>query len=215
MACPALAKPATPAIPRTGHAGTAWKPLADNRAGRRAHRERRSSRSRDEIKSAPVDAQSEDAHNEHVHAEDAHGPEAHGEEPHGETAAMAAASELMTPAADDAGAPASAGDDRIETDSRDEPPVRWRDDWAEKAPRADTAYEPSIGGENTADVVDLDLGAALSGAEATSESRQIGDTGVDFVLDDPARGSDSTGSTREMPMLQTVSFGCWTAQVHQ
>src|SRR6195256_115535 len=75
---------------------------ADNRAGRRAHRERRSSRSRDEIKSAPVDAQSEDAHNEHVHAEDAHGPEAHGEEPHGETAAMAAASELMAPAADDA-----------------------------------------------------------------------------------------------------------------
>ncbi len=52
----------------------------------------------------------------------------------------------------------------------------------------------------------MDLGAALSGSEPTSESRQIGDTGVDFVLDDPARGSESTGSTREMPVSQTVTM---------
>src|SRR5712675_1318787 len=70
----------------------------------------------------------------------------------------------------------------------------------------DLLGEPSMASENMADVVDLDLGAALSGAEPTGESRQIGDTGVDFVLDDPARGSDSTGSTREMPISQTVTM---------
>src|ERR1700680_1314267 len=65
---------------------------ADNRAGRRAHRERRSSRSRDEIKSAPIDARGEDAQREEASGEDAHR-----EESSGETAAMAAASELMAP----------------------------------------------------------------------------------------------------------------------
>ncbi|HEX9473783.1 MAG TPA: FimV/HubP family polar landmark protein, partial [Steroidobacteraceae bacterium] len=56
------------------------------------------------------------------------------------------------------------------------------------------------------DVVDLDLGAALSGGESTGETHSLGDTGVDFVLDDPARGSDATGSTREMPTSQTVTM---------
>src|ERR1700688_4341404 len=56
---------------------------ADNRAGRRAHRERRSTRSREEIKSAPIDA---------------HGEDTHREDAHGEAAAMAAASEMMAPA---------------------------------------------------------------------------------------------------------------------
>src|ERR1700694_62327 len=54
---------------------------ADNRAGRRAHQERRPRRSRDEIKSAPIDA----------HVEGAHGEDAHVEDAHGEGAAMVAA----------------------------------------------------------------------------------------------------------------------------
>ena len=34
----------------------------------------------------------------------------------------------------------------------------------------------------------------------------MGDTGVDFVLDDPARGGDATGSTREMLQSPTVTL---------
>jgi pilus assembly protein FimV len=70
----------------------------------------------------------------------------------------------------------------------------------------DLLGEPSMASGTSPDVVDLDLGAALSGSESTGEARAIGDTGVDFVLDDPARGSDSTGSTREMPTSQTVTM---------
>jgi ribonuclease E len=91
---------------------------ADNRAGRRAHRERRHSRSRDEIKSAPVGAHGEHAHVEDAHVEDTHVEDthvgddhaegthvedAHFEGPLGEGAAMAAASETMAPPAADAG----------------------------------------------------------------------------------------------------------------
>jgi pilus assembly protein FimV len=47
--------------------------------------------------------------------------------------------------------------------------------------------------------LDLDLGAALGDTQAVAEADKLGDTGVDFVLDDPERGNDSTGSTREMP----------------
>ena len=43
-------------------------------------------------------------------------------------------------------------------------------------------------------------------ADSTGELRAIGDTGVDFVLDDPARGGDGTGSTREMPQSHTVTL---------
>jgi pilus assembly protein FimV len=53
--------------------------------------------------------------------------------------------------------------------------------------------------------VDLDLGAALGAEDPTGESRRLGDTGMDFVLDDPARGSDQTGSTREMPRTGELS----------
>ncbi len=70
----------------------------------------------------------------------------------------------------------------------------------------DLLGEPSMASETSPDVVDLDLGAALSGSESTGETHSLGDTGVDFVLDDPARGSDSTGSTREMPTSQTVTM---------
>jgi pilus assembly protein FimV len=71
----------------------------------------------------------------------------------------------------------------------------------------DLLGEPSIAAEPAADGVDLDLGAALRDADApTGEQRSIGDTGVDFVLDDPARGGDATGSTREMPQSHTVTL---------
>ena len=70
----------------------------------------------------------------------------------------------------------------------------------------DLLGEPSMATETPADVIDLDLGAALGDADATGELRSIGDTGVDFVLDDPARGGDATGSTREMPQSHTVTL---------
>src|ERR1700731_4915870 len=88
----------TPAADRQGlieeeePAARAAEVEADNRAGRRAHRERRFSRARDEIKSAPIDA----------HVEGAHGEDAHLEDAHGEGAAMVAASEMMAPAAHEA-----------------------------------------------------------------------------------------------------------------
>ena len=64
---------------------------ADSRAGRRAQRERRAGRHRDEIKSAPVEPEGEHAHEGRDH------------EAEGEVAAMAAASETMAPAADATG----------------------------------------------------------------------------------------------------------------
>ena len=70
----------------------------------------------------------------------------------------------------------------------------------------DLLGEPSITPHAASDAVDLDLGAALSDAEATGELRAIGDTGVDFILDDPARGGEATGSTREMPQSHTVTM---------
>ena len=70
----------------------------------------------------------------------------------------------------------------------------------------DLLGEPSMAPEHAADSVDLDLGAALGDADSTGELRAIGDTGVDFVLDDPARGGEATGSTREMPQSQTVTL---------
>lgn len=63
----------------------------------------------------------------------------------------------------------------------------------------DLLGEPTMAHETGSDRVDLDLGAALGDSDATGELRALGDTGVDFMLDDPARGSDATGSTREMP----------------
>jgi pilus assembly protein FimV len=65
----------------------------------------------------------------------------------------------------------------------------------------DLLGEPSVGGGHAEGGVglDLDLGAALGDADRTGEVNQVGEDGVDFVLDDPERGNDSTGSTREMP----------------
>lgn len=63
----------------------------------------------------------------------------------------------------------------------------------------DLLGEPTMAHETGNEKVDLDLGAALGDSDSTGELRALGDTGVDFMLDDPARGSDATGSTREMP----------------
>jgi pilus assembly protein FimV len=65
----------------------------------------------------------------------------------------------------------------------------------------DLLGEPSVSGAGpeTGAGLDLDLGAALGDGDITGEVNKVGDDGVDFVLDDPERGNDSTGSTREMP----------------
>jgi ribonuclease E len=116
---------------------------ADNRAGRRAHRERRSGRSRDEIKSAPIEG---------------HGEGAPGEDAQAETAAMAAASELMAAAAGDAGASAVPSDDRIGSESSDQ------------ASSADAADEPSMDGDHGSEgaetPIELDLIASSAAAES-------------------------------------------------
>jgi len=70
----------------------------------------------------------------------------------------------------------------------------------------DLLGEPTVTPDSSGAAVDLDLGAALGGTEATGEAREVGDTGVDFVLDDPARGGDATGSTREMAPSPTVTL---------
>jgi pilus assembly protein FimV len=70
----------------------------------------------------------------------------------------------------------------------------------------DLLGEPSVVAETPSDGVDLDLGAALGGQDSTGEVRAPGDTGVDFVLDDPARGIEATGSTREMQQSPTVTL---------
>jgi len=70
----------------------------------------------------------------------------------------------------------------------------------------DLLGEPSVVAETPSDGVDLDLGAALGSQDSTGEVRAPGDTGVDFVLDDPARGGDATGSTREMQQSPTVTL---------
>jgi pilus assembly protein FimV len=68
----------------------------------------------------------------------------------------------------------------------------------------DLLGEPSVGGSAEPGVgLDLDLGAALGDGDPTGEVNKVGADGVDFVLDDPERGNDSTGSTREMPNAPT------------
>ncbi|HEY6257562.1 MAG TPA: Rne/Rng family ribonuclease [Xanthobacteraceae bacterium] len=76
---------------------------ADNRAGRRAQRERRAGRPRDQIKSAPVEPQE-------IDSQEIDSPD--------EAAAMAAASEIMAPAADAAG---EAGTEQPMADFGEEP----------------------------------------------------------------------------------------------
>ena len=80
----------------------------------------------------------------------------------------------------------------------------------------DLLGEPNLTPDATGERVDLDLGAALGDSDSTGELRAIGDTGVDFMLDDPARGNDSTGSTREMPQPSntvTLEFTNSTGEV--
>jgi pilus assembly protein FimV len=62
------------------------------------------------------------------------------------------------------------------------------------------------------EAVDLDLGAALGDKDKTGQAKRVGDTGVDFVLDDPLRGAESTGITREMPEQEGAQTGV-TAEV--
>jgi pilus assembly protein FimV len=69
----------------------------------------------------------------------------------------------------------------------------------------DLLGEPSVGGGSSGSGVglDLDLGAALGDGDPTGEVNKVGEDGVDYVLDDPERGNDATGSTREMPGAPT------------
>jgi pilus assembly protein FimV len=71
----------------------------------------------------------------------------------------------------------------------------------------DLLGEPSVGGGHAQGGagLDLDLGAALADEDTTGQVNQVGENGVDFVLDDPERGNDSTGSTREMPGAPAVT----------
>jgi pilus assembly protein FimV len=75
----------------------------------------------------------------------------------------------------------------------------------------DLLGEPSVT-LSPEDAVDLDLGAALGGRDKTGESKSVSDTGVDFVLDDPLRGAESTGITREMQEQESARSGV-TAEV--
>jgi len=89
---------------------------ADHRAGRRAHRERGARRSRDEIKSEPV-------------------------ETHEETAVMAAGSEVMAPPAGDAGEPAAMPGDAGTIDSGGESAAQPDAGWTHETPEAETRAE--------------------------------------------------------------------------
>jgi ribonuclease E len=137
---------------------------ADNRAGRRAHRERRSSRSRDEIKSAPIDA----------HVEGAHGEDAHVEDAHGEGAAMVAASEMMAPAAHEAAE--FQAEDRIASDSSDARLLSAPGGWQEEPAGSGTSDEQSIGGEHgsaaTETPIELDRMASSAAAETVPGSEE-------------------------------------------
>jgi ribonuclease E len=147
---------------------------ADNRAGRRAHRERRSSRSRDEIKTAPVGAHGQDTHDQDSHGGDAVGDSAQDENRHdenrhdvthhdetagGDAVAMAAASEMMAPAADDAG----------ETHREDTPEAEHEPSpggWQEETSRPGGAYEQQMGGEHAGTPIEFDMIASSAAAEA-------------------------------------------------
>ncbi|HXN09931.1 MAG TPA: FimV/HubP family polar landmark protein, partial [Steroidobacteraceae bacterium] len=59
--------------------------------------------------------------------------------------------------------------------------------------------EPVVTGGPSDPGVDLDLSAALGDSDPTGEARKIGDSGVNFTLDDTGVASDATGTTREMP----------------
>ena len=82
----------------------------------------------------------------------------------------------------------------------------------------DLLGEPSIAATPPPSV-DLDLGALPANDPDTAStgeapllgdlpghdgSQTLGDTGVDFILDDPARGADATGHTRQLAATETI-----------
>ncbi len=152
---------------------------ADNRAGRRAHRERRSSRPRDEIKSAPIDPQGESANGEATHGESPNGEDAHGdlhdaaEHRDGaadDTAAMAAASEQMAPAADREH-PAA---ERDAADAGEHQRIDAPEGWQE-APSRGGSYEQPMGGAHGSSgetPMELDLMASSAAAEPVPGSAE-------------------------------------------
>jgi ribonuclease E len=164
---------------------------ADNRAGRRAHRERRSGRSRDEVKSAPIESHRADAHGEDAHGQDALAQDA---DAYGEAAAMAAASETMAPEAGDAGAFAVREEDRSASDASDEQLMGSQAGWPEDASRPDAAYEPSMDGEHgsaaAATPTELDLIASSAAAETIPGSDEDRAAATEDAAGAPAeRGS--------------------------
>jgi pilus assembly protein FimV len=58
--------------------------------------------------------------------------------------------------------------------------------------------EPVVSAGPGAAGVDLDLGAALGDSDPTGESPKVGDSGVNFTLDEPDGYGATTGSTREL-----------------
>jgi ribonuclease E len=165
---------------------------ADNRAGRRAHRERRSSRPRDEIKSAPIAAQEDhqdDHHDDHGHGDHAHDDHSHddhfhgeadarAENPNGETAAMAAVSEMMAPAAEDADIFAATDEARTASDTGDGP----------------YTHQTPMGGHETAATgtpMELDLITSSAAAELIpgSDEHHHGAASEDNGADESAAGA--------------------------
>ena len=136
---------------------------ADNRAGRRAHRERRFSR-RDEIKSAPVGVQGAGAHDDGVHDDGVHDEAAAGE-----GAAMAAASEMMAPAAGDTGERPVAAD-RIDPDAGEQQLTSSPEGWPEETPQPAGSHTQEAGGDYGSAAseapIELDLIASSAAAEA-------------------------------------------------
>jgi len=59
--------------------------------------------------------------------------------------------------------------------------------------------EPVVSAGPSDPGVDLDLSAALGDTDPTGEARNIGDSGVNFTLEEPGLATDATGTTREMP----------------
>jgi ribonuclease E len=165
---------------------------ADNRAGRRAHRERRHGRSRDEIKSAPIEARGQDTHTDphnDAHAEDEHThvEDAHFEGPLGEGAAMAAASEAMAPPAVDAGEHPAAAEDAIASDAHAQEHVSPTDSPPEQTGHHESHTDNEHGAAETPG--DRDFAAISDAAEPGSDGEHDAETGAS------AASSEASAST--------------------
>jgi ribonuclease E len=176
---------------------------ADNRAGRRAHRERRSGRSRDEIKSAPIESHRADAHGEDSLAQDA--------DAYDEAAAMAAASETMAPEADDAGEFAGREDDRSALDASDEQLVGSQAGWPEEASKPDAAYEPPMDGEHgsaaAATPIELDLIASSTAAETIPGSDEDRTAATEDAAGESAAGAPAEHGSGEDNVIEINGAG--------